>query len=316
MSTPPADNRLFREAVDLAIRLQNDPANPVAIRMVQTWAARSRDHAAAWSRVAEIHGMAGRILSPKDETQAGGISRRTLVMGGIAGVGAAAAGALVIPGAITAARADYMTATGEIRQVTLPDGSAMTLGPASAVALDFSARQRGVQLLAGMAFFDVNSDAADAFAVAVGGLVATTHSAAFDISQDAGHTFLSVATGTVEANPTNAPADRLASLAAGEWMTIADSMRILSQGARDIEQIASWRTGMIVADQETVSAMVARIARWHAGSVFIADPQLGARVVSGVFDVRNPLRALEAVVRPFGAHVRQIGSFATLITRV
>ncbi|WP_430512610.1 hypothetical protein [Pannonibacter phragmitetus] len=34
--------RLLNEAIDLVIRLQNDPANPVALEMIRAWRARGR----------------------------------------------------------------------------------------------------------------------------------------------------------------------------------------------------------------------------------------------------------------------------------
>jgi len=73
---------------------------------------------------------------------------------------------------------------------------------------------------------------------------------------------------------------------------------------------------MIVAEKESVSALVAKISRWQPGSVVIADPYLGSRVVSGVFDLSDPLRAIDAVVRPFGAKVRKIAPFMTVISPV
>jgi transmembrane sensor len=80
---PAEDRRLFREAADIAIRLQNDPANPVSIDMARRWVSRSARHEAAWARVAAIHGMTGKILTEQravTESGVAGISRRTLVI--------------------------------------------------------------------------------------------------------------------------------------------------------------------------------------------------------------------------------------------
>ena len=46
------ERRLFREAADIAIRLQNDPGNPVAIETARAWVERGPAHAAAWAKVA------------------------------------------------------------------------------------------------------------------------------------------------------------------------------------------------------------------------------------------------------------------------
>lgn len=311
------DRRLFREAADLAIRLQNDPANPVSVKMVRTWVARSPAHAAAWARVAEIHGMAGKILA--DERKASGkgrLSRRSFMIGGALSLGAIGAGSMMLPGAILRMRADHLTATAEIRRIELPDGSAMTLGPDSAVALAYSDRRRAVELLAGMAYFEVVSDPARPFSVLSGPVTATALGTAFDVSSDAGFVSVSVEHGAVEARAPDSEMSLGEPLSAGDWLTFDPSSGHTARGTREAFQIAAWRGGMIVAERETVAAMVAKISRWIPSRVVVADPFLGSRVVSGVFDLTDPVRALEAVARPFGAKVRGIGTLMTVISPV
>lgn len=314
MTEMPEERRLFREAADLAIRLQNDPANPVSVEMVRAWAARSPGHAAAWTRVAEIHGMAGKILADERKAARGGaISRRGFLVGGGA---ALAVGLWAVPRAVLWAKADHITATAEVSRLSLADGSVMTLGPDSAVAIDYSAARRMVALLAGMAYFEVAEDATRPFSVASEPVVVTASATAFDVSNDAGFITVAVERGTVEAGAPGADPRLDGALAAGDWLTFDASSRRLKRGRREASDIAAWRTGMIVAESETVSAVVARIARWQRGSVVLADPRLGARLVSGVYDLRDPVRALDAVVRPFGAKVRDIGGLMTVISPV
>lgn len=319
MSELPEGRRLFREAADLAIRLQNDPGNPVAIEMVRAWAARSPEHQAAWARVAEIHGMTGKVLSRQREAADGGqrgLSRRTFVLGGLIGLGAAAAGSWTLPGALLYAEADYLTATGEIQRFELPDGSVLTLGPDSAVKVDYAASLRAIELLAGMAYFEVAKAPERPFAVRSGVLTATAIGTAFDVSDDAGFISISVDEGVVEARAPDSQLSEGERLNAGDWLTLDPSSHGVTRGKREAAQIAAWRNGMIVAENETVAAMVAKIARWQPGKVIIADPYLRSRVVSGVFDLRDPVRALEAVVRPFGAKLRRVTPLMTVISPV
>lgn len=317
MTELPQERRLFREAADLAIRLQNDPANPVSIKMVRAWVARGPEHEAAWARVAEIHGMTGQILAKERKAaHSTGLSRRNMVLGGVIGLGAVAGGAWGIPRAILTARADYMTATAEIRRVALSDSSAITLGPDSAIAFDYTAARRGIELLTGMAYFEVASDPARPFTVRCGELTATALGTAFDISNDAGFISLAVDHGVVKANAPGSELRAGQQLNVGDCITLDVSSQRIAHGIRDASQIAAWRDGMIVADKETVAAMVAKIARWQPGRVVLAEPSLGSRVVSGVFDLHDPIRALEAVVRPYGAKVRRLTSFMTVISSV
>ena len=90
----------------------------------------------------------------------------------------------------------------------------------------------------------------------------------------------------------------------------------MERGKRDASQIAAWRDGMIVAERETVSAVVAKIARWHRGRIMIAGPNFGSRRISGVFDLHDPVAALEAVVHPHGGKVRQISPWLTVVSPI
>src|SRR3546814_19462133 len=77
-------------------------------------------------------------------------------------VGAAAAACLAVVSAPTLLlmwQSDYRTGTGEMRNVTLSDGSSVTLDTGSAIAVNYGDGRRGVRLLAGPAWFDVAPDA-------------------------------------------------------------------------------------------------------------------------------------------------------------
>lgn len=318
MNEFPEDRRLFREAADLAIRLQGDPDNRVSIDTVRTWIARSPAHQRAWTRVCEIHGMTGQILTERYEPvdhAPGGLGRRTFLIAALAGTGTLATGWLALPDLLVGLQADHVTATGEIRRIDLDDGSVVTLGPASAIDVDYAASHRTVRLLAGMAYFDVARDPSRPFSVLSDGVAATALGTAYDVSNDAGIVSVSVDHGRVAAHMEGGPAGE--ELGAGDWIVFDPQTHgIAGRGTREASQVAAWRSGMIVAERETVSALVARIARWQPGKVVVADPFLGSRLVSGVFDLSDPVRALEAVVRPFGARVRQAGSLMTVISPV
>lgn len=315
----PEPDRLMDEAIDLIIRLQSDPGNPVSLEMVRAWRARGPAHEKIWARVSKIHGVTGKILVERrnaERRESLGLTRRNFVIGGLVAMGAIATGSYVIPGTLLRARADYITAKGEIRRVTLSDGSVATLGPESAIALDFEANRRGIELLQGMSFFEVAKDPQRPFSVTSGQLTSTALGTAFDVSNDAGILTVAVDHGLVEAR---APDSELATgeqLAAGQWVTFDPSSQHVDRGSREANQIATWRDNLIMAERQSVSALVATIGRWLPGRIVMADPFIGTQRVSGIFDLSNPLRALEAVVHPAGGHVRQISSFVTVISPV
>ena len=315
----PDFDRLLDEAIDLVIRLQNDPGNPVALEMIRAWRARGQDHEKVWAQVSDARGMTGKILTDRQSAKRReklGLTRRNLLIGGTIGLGAAAAGSLLIPDAIILARADHITVKSEIRRVKLPDGSIATLGPDSALALGYEPSRRRIELLKGMAYFEVEKDIQRPFMVEAGELVATALGTAFDMSSDAGTCMVSVDRGMVEARASGSALPLGKGLGAGDWMTFDQSSRGIDRGKRETGQIAAWRDKLIVAERERISALVARIARWIPGRVVFADPFVSSQKVSGLFDLTDPLRALEAVVHPAGGRVRQASSFLTVISPI
>lgn len=317
--TTPDQDRLLDEAIDLIIRHQNDPDNPVALEMIRAWRARSPGNEEVWQRVSKVHGASGLILSEqrKIERRDGlGLTRRNLMIGGLATLGLGAAGYTFGPSLLLRTRADYMTAKGEIRRIDLPDGSVATLGPESAIALDFGTNARTVNLLAGMSFFEVESDADRPFSVQSDTMRATALGTAFDVSDDAGVFSASVDHGLVDVCAEAGVAETIASLTSNQWITIDPISGDIDRGQREAGQIASWRDKLLIAERETVSALAARIGRWLPGRIIIADRLVGRQRVSGVFDLNDPLRALQAVVHPAGARVRQVTPYVTVVSSI
>lgn len=316
-ATTPDQDRLLDEAIDLIIRHQNDPDNPVTIEMIHMWRARGPQHEETWTRVSKLHGASGKILTETrriERLESLGLTRRNFMIGGAGILGVSAAAWSFGPGMLLQARAHYMTGKGEIRRIGLPDGSIATLGPESAIALDFGGENRIIDLLDGMSFFEVVEDTGRPFCVLSGTLKATVSGAAFDVSNNAGILMVSVDRGLADVRVPDSALETGASLAEGQWITFDSSSRSIERGQRESGQIASWRDNLIIAEKDRVSTLVARIGRWIPGRVVIADPFIADQRVSGIFDLTDPLRALQAVVHPTGARVRRISSFVTVIS--
>lgn len=310
------EGRLVDEAIDLAIRLQNDPDNPVAKEMVQSWRARSEAHERLWMRMVKIDGAVGRVLTDRrraERHENPGLTRRNFMVGAL-GIGAAGAGYTLVPDLMTRIRADHVTDKGEIQRIALNDGSHVTLGPGSALDTSFTAHHRRVDLAAGMAFFEAALERQRPFIVSTGGLTVTAPETACDVSSDAGFITVTVEHGSVDVRIPPGGGETAARVNAGEWLTFDVSSGKIERGQREADQIASWRTGFITAESEPVAALVARIGRWVPGRVMMADTSIGSQRVSGFFDLSDPMHALEAAVSPAGARIRRISNFLTVIS--
>ncbi|MEO9341151.1 FecR domain-containing protein [Mesorhizobium sp. SB112] len=311
------DEQLFLEALDLVTRLQADPASSVAQDLIASWRSRSATHDMAWLEVAEIHGMAGALLGNEKKAKRSGIlSRRGVILGGAATIAAAGTGFLFGPEALIHVRADYLTSTSEFHEIDLQDGSRVTLGPDSALRVAFGDATRRVELMAGMAFFDVAKDYARPFQVIADRLETTATGTAFDVSRDSDFLTVSVRSGAVDAKIAESSAHTVERLSEGEWATLQFGTDVFERGARDVEQIGAWRDGLIFADREAIASLVAKIRRWHDGRIVIASASFGEQRISGVFDLNKPMAALEAVVQPYGGKVRQISPWLTVVSAI
>jgi transmembrane sensor len=157
-------------------------------------------------------------------------------------LGAVGAGYSILPDLLLRSRADYVTAKAEIRRITLSDGSVATLGPDSAIEVDFTTQTRRIQLLAGMSFFDVASEPQRAFMVQTAELTATALGTAFDVANDAGRLTVSVDSGVVVARAPHSTIATGTRLTAGEWVSLDSATSAVERGSREASQIASWPT--------------------------------------------------------------------------
>ena len=217
MTGPATDqDRLFDEAVDHMIRLQNEPNNPVAIELAQGWRLRSAEHELAWQEAAEIYGMTGKVLGGLRKTDAGSsrLSRRKLLVGGLV---VATAAATVGPDLIVRVKADYLTSTAEIRRVALSDGSVVTLGPESALSFAMADGVRRAELLRGMGYFEVAEDPARPFEVGSGNVLTAGQGPAFDVSIDDDFVNVGVDHGVMDVRFAGVPDGEIVSLLDGQW---------------------------------------------------------------------------------------------------
>lgn len=313
------DDELFQEAIDLIVRFQNDPGNEISEELIRRWRQRSPTHDTVWRQAMSLHSLAGKAIVNRRRKRAGiagKVSRRRMMLASGGAVAALTIGSIYIPPLVLRSQADFLTATAEVQLFHLPDGTIATLGPDSAIRMDFSPERRGVELLAGMAFFEVAQDPKRPFQAVAEGLTATALGTAFDLREDAGFLAVSVDHGLVEARMPASPIVNGITLAAGEWIRLDVDSLAVERGKREASQIAAWREGMIVADNDTIESVVAQIRRWHSGRIVFADRSLASRRISGLFDLNKPLLALAAVVEPYGGRVRRISPLLTLISPI
>jgi transmembrane sensor len=234
---------------------------------------------------------------------------------------AAAVVALVVAagtGWLYAQRNTYGTTVGEQRSITLADGSIVNLDACSKVRIEFSARERHIELLAGQALFLVAKDAARPFIVSTRNAKVRAVGTQFDVDRMDAGTRVTVIEGRVSVLPDAnergsrahgahdtqqlpspagtsggswAAAPRTASdevlLAAGEQVTIT-RLHVLRVDEPNIAAATAWTQHRLVFDGTPLEEVVEEFNRYSTHRVVIDSPGLARLRISGQYTSTDP----------------------------
>ena len=196
-------------------------------------------------------------------------------------------------------RQTLATAVGQQRNVTLADGSVVTLNTNSIVETDLRRQTREIYLRKGEAHFQVAHDRSRPFLVHAGDAVVRAVGTAFEVRvMTDQHVDVVVNEGRVEVRP--AAAATVRALSAGERLSTASKdYRVVPITAQQLSSELAWREGAIIFDGEPLSEAIAEIERYTDARIIVSDPQVAAMRVGGRFrtgDVQEFFNALQAAL--------------------
>lgn len=195
------------------------------------------------------------------------------------------------------------------RTVQLQDGSTAILDAGSALALDFSAGQRRLQLLRGSAWFQVAHEARP-FRVQAGGGEIRDIGTAFSIALHDAVVTTEVSQGEVEIRPGRVAAQRLQ---AGQARAFRDGHWLHPLQLTDVDAVAPWRRGEIVIDDLPAQQAIERLARYRRAPVWVLRGQGAQVAVSGLFHLQQPDAAIAAVAKQAGLRSQRLPGGALLL---
>lgn len=180
----------------------------------------------------------------------------------------------------------YASGIGARRQLTLPDGSRMTLDAASRVAVAFGNDVRALDLSRGAARFEVRHDPARPFTVVTADARMTALGTVFVVDRAAGGSSLRVFRGRVRLE---VPGTIPAAVASGAWATVRDGHVRLGRfdPARDRE----WDSDWLEANGMRLDVALAQLSRYAPQPIRLAEMRLAAEPVTGRFRRDAPRRS-------------------------
>ena len=268
----------------------------------QAWLDQKGEHRDAWTYAVTVASRFEPVRAPElrhaaadtlHGARARSLSRRR-VLGAIAILGG---GALLGVEAWRAhplyLLAQYRTGTGELRAITLADGSAVWLNTASAFDTDYSASLRRLRLLDGEMLVDTAHDSTRALVVDTPHGRLRALGTRFTVRLLDGASYLAVYGGAVEVRSSGG-ATRIVN--AGSQLTFS-ATAVGKTAAADPAREA-WSRGVLLAENMALQDVVAELNRYHRGHIGVSPEVAQLRVLGGypLHDVDKTLRMLAAVL--------------------
>src|SRR5882672_9494713 len=212
------------------------------------------------------------------------------------------------------------TAVGQQRNVTLADGSIVTLNTNTILETDIERHSREIYLRKGEAHFQVAHDRSRPFLVHAGDAVVRAVGTAFEVRVLTDqHVDVVVNEGSVEVQAT-APLPALPNPAARARAAAATTVRALNAGERlstasrdyavtpiTAQQMSSelaWREGAIIFDGQPLSEAIAEIERYTDARIVVSDPEIARLRVGGRFRTGNVQEFFDALQTALPVSIR------------
>lgn len=306
--TEPIAPEMLEEAAHWLMRCRAAPDDAALGAALASWCAADARHAAAFARAERAWAITGDLgaLAPAEVIPFPRKSRPPLRW--VAAASAIAACAIfAFPALELRLSADHLTGTAMTENVTLADGSVVTLAAESAISSEINENSRRVTLLRGEAYFEVAHDAARPFVVSAKETEIEVLGTAFDVDLGPGETRIAVAHGKVAVRAHG----ETSTLLAGDGIAIGPEVSTPTR--QPDAQIAAWRQGLLVVDNVSIAEVVARIGRYHDGLILVPDADFAARRVTGVFDLKDPAKALRGLVDTQGGRLVTLSPYLTAL---
>lgn len=309
MSHPAVSPAHLQAAADWYVRLSAAGPGAAEHQAWQAWYEAADEHRAAWQRVERLKALlaqapeqAGRTLGKAPPRQSG---RRGL-LAGLAGLGVVGLSAWLyqaLPG--SEAPVQWLeTADGQRRELRLPDGGWLLIGPDSRVGIAYGPRRRDIHLARGALQLESGHDAQGRpLRVLSRDGEARPLGTRFTLVQEAAGSVLAVQADVVELRPVRSEA--VWRVAAGE------RLRFSGDGAQTPTPASladeAWTRGMVVALEQPLAELLQALQH-QSGQRLSCDPALAQRPVSGVFLAQDAQRSLAALAQQQGLRLLRRGA--------
>jgi transmembrane sensor len=205
-------------------------------------------------------------------------------------------------------QADAYTAKGEQRRLVLADGSAVTLNTDTALVFNTNNEHRGVRILSGEAYFEVQPDKTKPFIVATEQGTVTVVGTRFSVKAGAA-TEVDVESGIVVCAGQQGDNRELS---AGQHTRVTQQSVALATPI-DPSQSFAWLKGRLVFQDQPLSEVIAELGRYHSGAIVITDAKLAQTRITGNYKLENTTAIIRALADISGAQALNLSPYLTIL---
>lgn len=311
------------DARDWVVRLSSGNVTEAELARFKAWRAASEENAKAFVRERAFWQQLS-AADPRPEhlrrlVRPTSLGRRAFILGGSAAVAASIA-VVAAPKLKLLWQADYRTAAGEQRDVSLSDGTKVALNTDTALAIRYRSGLRLVELLQGEAVFDVKANEDAPFRVAALNGNTDAVSGSFAVRALDEEATVTVTAGEVRvAAPAAQDAAAMPVIAA--FTIRPDQQTYYRRGgapypvtAIDPELVLAWRTGRVIFEGRPFADAMAELGRYVPERIVLADRSRAHDPVSAIFSIRQAHAAVAALAETQGLTARRIPGVMILIS--
>lgn len=300
------------EACEWALRLAEGRLDASAREEFSAWLAQDARHRGALLRAQaglclldEVRGESGTGATVPVLPASATAQRPRRWQALTAGAIAASIAGLLMAAALLSPEGQYGTSVGELRQISLEDGSLAVINTDSSVEVDLEPEYRAIELARGEAWFQVAKDRRRPFIVSVDRVHVQATGTAFSVRRLKDAVQVIVTEGSVEAWNEDRPGDRVA-IAANHEATVPLTRHAVPETRPAREEALAWRQGEIVLNGMTVAEAAEEFNRYNRRKIIVRDPSARNLRIVSYFKTNQPELFAKTVASEIGIVVQEV----------
>ena len=292
------EDKARAQAAQWLARLHSGERTQEDVEAFQAWLGENEVHQTAFDAVTTSWDLAGGLKDiPRQKV--GGQTRRAMLASACA-IGVS--GVAGVRWAMAERPATYASDIGEIRRVTLADGSRLVLDTASRVDVAFAKSRRMLTLVNGRAHVEVAKDASRPFSVEADDHQVIARGTVFEVALAGGDMQVLLTEGLVDV--VSKSGDR-AALVPGQRLSYSGGGIRIDEP--DASRLLAWQSGRLIFDNDRLEDAVGEMNRYDRRKIILPDTAVRNYRISGTYETGNTLHFAQSVGQLLDVRITEQG---------